>query len=83
MADRNWRCRLGFHREIPVEAFPIDSRNPVIVGVECEHCHRVRCVSYQSRPTMNDRVKLAFDQAHAWQEKKTGQRVIGTFVHFR
>ena len=78
------RCRMGFHREMAVEGFPLGSRNALVVGVKCSRCGRHRCVSNMSRPNpFTPGFEEAFDQAQDWLERVTGQRVFGPFVGFR
>ena len=77
------RCWLGIHKEYLVEAFPAESRNPLIVGVECCRCGRARCVAGRipnGRDAINDQ---PWDEARAWLEKKLGHRVYGSFVQLR
>lgn len=76
---KSLRCRIGIHREYLVEAFPVGSPAPLIVGVQCIRCKRYRCVA-QRIPSWGDDVEPAFDQAQLWLEKNTGRRVFGSFV---
>jgi hypothetical protein len=79
---KSLRCKLGLHREFAVEGFPAGANSPLIVGVECERCRRVRCVGTRI-PHFREDAHATFAEAKTWLEKVTGRRVIGAFVEIR